>query len=144
MKRSLVLLLVFVIFSSCKEKTEKTSNETTEEVTQMEEIVKVHDELMPKMSEISLLITQLEERMDSTQADSIRQVVIMDLKSANQAMMTWMMDFGKDYDSEEVMEGKELTPEKEALLDTYTSSVLELKDKMEGAMKRAQALLNQK
>ena len=144
MKRSLVLLLVFVIFASCKEKTEKTSNETTEEVTQMEEIVKVHDELMPKMSEISLLITQLEERMDSTQADSIRQVVVMDLKSANEAMMTWMMDFSKDYDSEEVMEGKELTPEKEALLDTYTSSVMELKDKMEGAMERAQALLNQK
>ncbi len=127
-----------------KEKTEKTSNETTEEVTQMEEIVAVHDELMPKMSEISLLITQLEERMDSTQADSIRQVVVMDLKSANEAMMTWMMDFSKDYDSEEVMEGKELTPEKEALLDTYTSSVMELKDKMEGAMERAQALLNQK
>jgi hypothetical protein len=110
----------------------------------MEEIVAVHDELMPKMSEISLLITQLEERMDSTQADSIRQVVVMDLKSANEAMMTWMMDFSNDYDSEEVMEGKELTPEKEALLDTYTSSVMELKDKMEGAMERAQALLNQK
>lgn len=144
MKRSLILLLVFVVIASCKEKTEKTSNETTEEVTQMEEIVAVHDELMPKMSEISLLITQLEERMDSTQADSIRQVVVMDLKSANEAMMTWMMDFSKDYDSEEVMEGKELTPEKEALLDTYTSSVMELKDKMEGAMERAQALLNQK
>jgi hypothetical protein len=110
----------------------------------MEEIVAVHDELMPKMSEISLLITQLEERMDSTQADSIRQVVVMDLKSANEAMMTWMMDFSNDYDSEEVMEGKELTPEKEALLDTYTSSVMELKDKMEGAMERAKALLNQK
>lgn len=144
MKRSLLLLLALVVFTACKEKTEKTESDATNEPTQMEEIVAVHDELMPKMSEISLLITQLEERMDSTQADSIRQVVVMDLKSANEAMMTWMMDFSNDYDSEEVMEGKELTPEKEALLDTYTSSVMELKDKMEGAMERAQALLNQK
>ncbi|PQB03583.1 hypothetical protein [Aureitalea marina] len=144
MKFNLPLSLVAVCFLliSCKNDGKKEEAELAQEATKMEMIVEVHDELMPKMSEISLMITQLEGSMDGTEADSLKTKAVEDLKDANQAMMTWMMEFSDDYDSEEVMEGKELTPEKEALLDTYEASVMELKTTMEGAMDRGQALLD--
>lgn len=143
LKFILSLLLVSLVVLACKNDAKKEAETTaTKENTQMEKIVEVHDELMPKMSEISLMITQLEESMDGTANDSLKLAAVADLKGANKDMMDWMMEFSEDYDRAEVMEGKELSPEKEALLDTYEESVMDLKLTMEGAMERGQTLLD--
>lgn len=144
MKTKLVLSLVVLltVLVGCKNDSKKEEATASKENTKMEMIVEVHDELMPKMSEISLLMTQLEQSMDGTEADAQKIASIKELKTANQDMMAWMMEFSEDFDSEEVMEGKELSPEKEALLDTYEESVMDLKVTMEGAMERGQALLD--
>ena len=143
LKISLTLLSLFVLLAACKNEVKKEAEAVeAQETTQMEKIVEVHDELMPKMSEISLMITQLEDSMDGTANDSLKVAAVAELKGANESMMEWMMEFSEDYDSEEVMEGKELTPEKKALLDTYEESVMDLKLTMEGAMEQGQALLD--
>ena len=143
LKISLTLLSLFVLLAACKNEGKKEAEATeAQEITQMEKIVEVHDELMPKMSEISLMITQLEQSMDGTANDSLKGVAVAELKGANEAIMEWMMEFSEDYDSEEVMEGKELTPEKQAMLNTYEESVMDLKLTMEGAMEQGQALLD--
>jgi isochorismate hydrolase len=95
---------------------------------------------MPEMSTISRLISALES---ATQADSTQVVLgesVEELKEANQAMMQWMMDFSEAFTTAEIM-GKELIPqEKQSLLTQYEASATALKQKMLGAIKRADVL----
>ena len=108
----------------------------------MEQVIAVHDELMPKMGTIGELIGKLEASMDSTNVDSMKVTAIQNLKDANQEMMTWMIDFGNAFDSEEVLDGKELNEEKRYVLGEFQNSVNDLKSSMESAIANAEKLLN--
>ena len=106
--------------------------------SKMKAVIAVHDELMPKMVEI----TRLEEQLSSTIPDSNRtkeqREVINDLGQARDAMMSWMQDFGQAFDFEEITQGKPLTDAKKDSLDKYSKTVLELQDQMLNAIARGQ------
>lgn len=140
MKKLLILAAVILSVVACKNK--ETEVAAPAGPTQMEEVVAMHDELMPKMSTIGELITKLEANMDSTQVDSIKVKVISELKHANQSMMTWMKDFGAAFETDEIMNGAELTEAKKATLDNFESSVHALQAEMETAIENAQAALD--
>lgn len=127
----IVLLVLALSIYSCKGPVEKNNS-------QMESVVAVHDELMPKMVEI----TRLQEQLTSALPDSVRtkeQVkTIDDLGLAHDAMMTWMRDFGQAFDFEEITQGKPLTESKQDSLDKYEQSVLELQDQMLSAISNGQ------
>lgn len=121
-------LCLFILVISCKKE---------QESTQMENVVAIHDELMPKMGTIGSLISQLDNAPDSLQ----NQDAIKALKTSHDAMMTWMQDFGKDFDTDEVMHGKALSKEKQKLLDIQEQKVNALKEQMNSSIENAKKIL---
>ena len=140
MKKLLILAALVLSFAACKNK--ETEPEAPAGPTQMEQVVAIHDELMPKMSTIGELIAKLEANIDSANVDSIKIKAIADLKSANQSMMSWMKDFGATFESDEIMKGAALSEEKKAALNEFELSVHALKAEMQTVIENAQSALD--
>ena len=69
-----------------------------------DEVMKVHDEVMPKMNDIYKLKGQLKERIDNTPGlaeDKKKEIesIIVRLDSASEGMMVWMRKFNPLPDS---------------------------------------------
>ena len=109
--------------------------------TRMERVMAVHDSVMPEMTTIGRLVGQLKPLADSTEAGQTYRKAMEDLQDAHTAMMDWMKGFGDRFDHAEIMEGKELSPEKQAWLEEEEVKVREMADKVNGSIKRARALL---
>ena len=56
-------------------------------------------------------------------------------------MMDWMKGFGDRFDHEEIMKGKELSPEKQEWLKEEEAKVKDMAEKVTGSIARAKALL---
>ena len=135
--KSNLYLLVFAALTLCITSCKKE----VKEQTRMERVMAVHDELMPKMSTIGKLSSALEPKIDTTAAGATYKIAKDSLVHAYDFMMEWMKDFGDKFDSEEILEGKALTPEKEALLLEQEEKVQQMKDMMLGSIANAEALL---
>jgi len=135
-KFSLLLLILTIGLTSCKNGEKKA-----EGPTQMQEVMAVHDELMPKMSKISSLMSELETKVDSTEASAKYQNAIKDLKASHKAMMDWMQDFGAKFDVDEILKGKPLNEEKKKLLTQEEQEVKELQNQIESSITNAEKLL---
>lgn len=109
--------------------------------TRMEQVMAVHDSVMPEMSTISRLVGQLKPLADSTETGQKYQKAMEDLQEAHTAMMDWMKGFGDRFDHEEIMKGKELSAEKQEWLKEEEVKVKEMADKVNGSIARAKALL---
>lgn len=109
---------------------------------EMEAVVVVHDELMPKMTTISRLQEQLSESLPDSIRSEQQQAVIDELEAANDAMMDWMQDFGTAFDFEEINKGKPLTAAKQDSLKNYVLSVADLKTQMLKAIENGQEVFN--
>lgn len=114
-KTTLLLLSIIAIsFTGCKNE-QKESKNLVEAQNIYKEAIEIHDEVMPKMSEINSLTKQLEQRKDSMamaaedNAELIQDIDsgINDLKQANDAMQDWMKNVkyvpGADADVENGM-----------------------------------------
>src|SRR5690606_22846800 len=108
---------------------------------QMEEVMAVHDNLMPKMSDISSLMSELETKIDSSQSSTQYQKAINDLEASHKAMMDWMKDFGAKFDVDEILKGKPLTQEKQQLLDLVQNELINLKKAFELIIANAMNLI---
>lgn len=129
------LVLVCLLLINCK-------NEQNQENTQMETVIAIHDELMPKMTQIGVLRQKLLDAVPDSVATDQQKKVMLDLKESNAAMMQWMKDFGADFDFEEIAQGKPLSKEKQDLLATYQVSVNQLKDQMLSSLERGQSVFD--
>lgn len=137
-KYFLLLLVLLVVNLSCKNKQKETN-----ELTRMERVIAVHDEVMPKMGTIGKLISALEPSVDSTSVGTKYKVAKDDLEEAYTYMMDWMKSFGDRFDSDEILEGKTLTEQKEAWLIEEEEKVNIMKDMINNSITNAEALLNQ-
>lgn len=108
----------------------------------MQEVIAVHDEVMPKMGTISKLVAQLKPLADSTETGKKYQTAIRDLQAAHRSMMDWMQGFDERFDSDEIMNGKELSEEKKAWLLEEEKKVNQLKEDINGSIERAEKLLS--
>lgn len=133
----IALLFILVFSFSCKQ--EKKTDE--EKPTQMEQVMIVHDEVMPKMGTISKLVAELKSKVDSTETGMEYQAAMRDLQKANKSMMDWMMGFGNRFDSDEILNGKELTSEKKEWLNEEEEKVNALKEQINMSIEKAQLLL---
>ncbi len=131
---SFLICTVLLLSFSCKQ-------EKKEEQTQMKEVMAIHDEVMPKMSTIGKLVGELKPKVDSTEMGQKYEVAMKDLQDANTAMMDWMKDFGDRFNHEEILNGKELSEEKQQWLDEEEEKVKVVKEKINGSIERAEALL---
>ena len=139
MKKQIIILasLLMTFSFSCKDENKVTANEKS----QMEEVMAIHDEVMPKMGTIGKLIGQIEDKIKETDAPESLMQAREDLRNSNKAMMDWMMSFGDRFDSEEIMKGKTLSEEKQKFLDEEEAKIKELRDQMNTSIKNAEELL---
>lgn len=132
-----VLALSIILLSSCREtrEEEKTS-------PQMDEVMAIHDEVMPKMAAIGRLVGQLKAKTDSVEGNAEYETAMKDLQEAHKAMMDWMQGFGNRFDSEEILDGKELTEEKKQWLDEEEQKVRALREQINSSIKKAEEVLS--
>lgn len=137
MKKTL-LSIFFVLFllSACKEE-----KKVLEGPTQMEQVMAVHDEVMPKMGKLGKLVGELKSKVDTTETGRQYEAAMKDLQAANTNMMDWMMSFGNRFDSDEILDGKELSEEKQGWLNEEETKVNALKEQINSSIKKAETLL---
>lgn len=133
---SYLALACLLVGISCKEE-----KKAPEGPSQMEKVMAIHDEVMPKMGTIGKLVGELRPKIDSTEVGQQYEEAMKDLQDANTAMMDWMREFGDRFNHDEIMNGKELTEEKQQWLDEEEEKVKVVKEKINGSIERAQALL---
>lgn len=98
---SFSLMLSFYLFLSCtnSDNQDTQTKRNAEIENAYKEVMRKHDEVMPKISDIRLLQKQLREEMekDSIVRDSLKKENILELlsklKKADDAMFDWMNDF---------------------------------------------------
>lgn len=128
-----ILLIVFV--SSCKE-------EKKAENTQMKEVMAIHDEVMPKMSELGRLVGDLSDKEnDSTDLSVPYKQARENLQNAHKSMMDWMKNFGNRFDPDEILNGKELSEQKMQWLDEEEEKVKALREEINSSIENAKGLL---
>lgn len=89
------------------------------------EVIDLHDELMPKMSELTNLEEQLEANDSLSQAD---QEILENLKKADSRMMDWMHDFTDTYVKDRTPVAKMTAQELEQGIEGLQSELQEVKD----------------
>ncbi|MEX0314008.1 MAG: hypothetical protein AB3N18_07510 [Allomuricauda sp.] len=137
MKKSISLIILVLFLSySCKEK-----KKAEEGPSQMEQVMAIHDEVMPKMGKLGKLVGELKGKIDTTATGQEYVSAMKDLQDANRAMMDWMRDFGIRFDPEEILDGKELTEEKQIWLDEEEVKVKALKEQINSSIAKAEKLL---
>ena len=137
MKLHHVLLAIFCIsLLSCKQE-----KKAVDGPTQMEQVMAVHDEVMPKMGKLGKLVGELKAKVDTTAAGKEYESAMKDLQDANKSMMDWMMNFGDRFDSDEILNGKALTEQKQVWLNEEEKSVKALREQINSSIAKAEALL---
>lgn len=71
--------------------------EDPEVVLLYNEVMKIHDDVMPKMQDISKLRRELRKRIPVVQDSSVVYSDILYLNKADDAMMDWMAKFSEEY-----------------------------------------------
>lgn len=137
-KNALFLVVLIMCTLSCK-----NEQKGIKEQTRMERVIAGHDEVMPKMGAIGKLISALEPKVDTTAVGKQYKVAKDDLEEAYTYMMDWMKGFGDRFDSDEILEGKALSKEKEAWLIEEEDKVNIMKDMIKTSIANAEALLKQ-
>jgi len=135
--RKIILLVVIpliILVSSCKEEKENT---------QMKEVMAIHNEVMPKMSQLGSLVGELNDKeKDSTDLRIQYEQARKDLQAANKSMMNWMQNFGNRFDPDEILNGKELSEQKMQWLDEEEEKVKALQEEINSSIENAKSLLN--
>jgi len=141
--RKIVLLLGLGLVFACNTEADKLSDEFN---TKMDMAIEVHDEVMPKMSEIGYLINELEKEIDSLNRDKY-EAAMEDLQLGHDRMMSWMKTFGDNFSSEEIQKGLQTKnmdsiKQKLKLIEMNYSAAEEMKTLINSAIENAENLLN--
>ena len=131
MKNTFKLIGAFLILMSvsCKQDNKMT------------EVIAVHDEVMTEMGTLTKLVGELNSKVDSTETGMKYGNAKKDLQNAHKAMMDWMKGFRDNFDSDEILNGKALTADKQKLLDEEMDKIHEVKKLMESSIQNAEDLL---
>ena len=133
-------LAVSALTFSCKQEKEPTGADA--QTSKMEQVMAIHDEVMPEMSTIGKLVAELKPKVDSTEMGIKYGAAMTDLQDAHKAMMDWMRGFGDRFDSDEILNGKELTDQKKIWLDEEEEKVKALREQIYGSIEKAKQLLD--
>ncbi|EAQ99780.1 hypothetical protein [Maribacter sp. HTCC2170] len=134
----LVFALILANFSSCKEQKKDADNVSNE---QMKKVMAIHDEVMPKMSSMGQMVSKLKVKEDSTELGLQYKEARIMLQDANKAMMDWMQGFGGRFDSDEILNGKALTEQKQIWLNEEEEKVKALRKQIYSSIEKAEKLL---
>jgi len=101
----------------------------------------VHDEVMPEMSKMGRLVGELSSKEDSTEIGLEYKKARKDLQEAHKSMMDWMQNFGSRFTSDEILNGAELSDEKQVWLNEEEEKIEEVREQINGSIKKAEELL---
>lgn len=144
-------IAILIISFSCKE---EQSEESKSFDVQMKETIQIHDDVMPKMSEINSMISRLEAKKETLlEAEEDKEAelydtAISDLKEAHNLMMSWMKNFSNTFSRTEINSGL-ATKDQDSIkaklqhLDVQYKSAQEMKAAINEAIENAQALLGE-
>ena len=109
----------------------------------MQKIIDVHDEVMPKMGEISSLIKDLDNKIDTTSVGQSHQKAQNDLKDSYDFMMDWMNDFSSKFPHDEEITNDDIEKfnTKLKLLEEEEIKVNKLKNQINSSIDQAKKLL---
>jgi hypothetical protein len=131
---SLAAFFLVLISFSCKQE----NRDGTEKMTQ---VIAEHDVLMAEMGTLTKLVGELNSKVDSTETGMKYDSAKKDLQNAHKAMMDWMKGFGDSFDSDEILNGKALSADKQKLLDQEMDKINEVKKLMKSSIENAEDLL---
>ncbi|MDH7448328.1 hypothetical protein [Aquimarina sp. 2201CG14-23] len=137
----ILCILGLLVFFSCNQ----LSKEEQEFDTLMQKIIDVHDEVMPKMGQMSTLIKELESKIDTTSQGKNYAKAQKDLKDSYDFMMDWMSDFSTKfpYGEENTADDKEKFNTKMKMLEQEEIEVNKLRDQINSSIDQADKLLDQ-
>jgi hypothetical protein len=133
MRITLCIIFSLVVFSACKEKSNDQpsgSSTNSSSVSLEDQVMAIHDEVMPKMGDIHIAKKGLKSMLDQTQNDSTKSFIlqlITNLENADEGMMVWM-------ESWKVPKNE---PEKTSYLKTELIKVAKVKEDMLSSIKTA-------
>lgn len=141
MKHSFLYTILAILFLSVS--CNQLSKEEQEFDVLMQQVIDVHDEVMPKMGEMSTLIKDLEAKVDTTAQGQTYAKAQQGVKDAYDFMMTWMGDFSTKFPHEK--EYNKIDSEKLAsqmkLLQEEKVTVDRLKEQINSSIENAKQLL---
>jgi len=103
----------------------------------------IHDEVMPKMGKLGRMVGELKAKVDTTEAGMAYEKAMRDLQDSHKAMMDWMQGFGDRFDSDEILNGKGLTEQKQEWLNEEEEKVKALREQINSSIEKAENLLKE-
>src|SRR5699024_4413909 len=148
--KTLFIAVIAFTIASCGNTTKSEENTVatanSEQFYQLlDEVMDVHDEMMPQMGKLSELRQNLEEKAGEDKMNAMQyEEAAKDLEDAHKSMMDWMKDFGEVFPyKEDRLEGmnEDQIKERIELMKEQQTAVIAMKEKMVSSMENARALL---
>ena len=93
-----IAAMTTLVFIACKNKDYESKQLEDQEVSTLyDEVMDIHDNVMPKMQDISKLRRELRKQIVEAKDSSIIMKDILYLNKADDAMMDWMARFSEEY-----------------------------------------------
>lgn len=133
------ILTLLVVLISCNQ----LSKEEQEFDILMQKVIDVHDEVMPKMGEMSSLIKELETKIDTTAQGESYAKAQRDVKNAYDFMMSWMSEFSDTFphQKEDQKVDEEKMSSQMKLLKEEEIKVNKLKNQINTSIENAKQIL---
>lgn len=145
MKTSIQIIIVFLfVLSACSNDASKNDSNSNISVGELrnnhyQEVIAIHDEVMPKMQNIISLQERIIIRIDSlTEVDTtlleLKELSLLnsELASADKSMMDWMHQFNSKINSNDVSDEVAI-----AYLEEQKIKILEVKEVMNNSIYKA-------
>jgi regulator of replication initiation timing len=110
MKQTIVIALVISLLTGmgCSTKPKEEVPEEVSKKSLYDQVMDIHDEVMPSMGELNRLKRELKDKVENSpnlveEKRKEMEETIMTIESASKSMMVWMREFNpEDYEGEEL------------------------------------------
>jgi hypothetical protein len=110
MKQTIAIALVISLLTGmgCSTKPKEEVPEEVSEKSLYDQVMDIHDEVMPSMGELNRLKRELKDKVENSpelveEKRKEMEETIMTIESASKSMMVWMREFNpEDYEGEEL------------------------------------------
>jgi len=133
-KRILFMALAVTAFAACSGEKQETEEDNTEALKN--DVMGIHDEVMPKMGEVTKLKNDILKEAEKLaeegeeEASNRLKTLAAELEEAGNSMMTWMRQYKPNDIDEDKMK---------AYLDEQKVKVEEVRSKINGGIEKAKA-----
>ncbi len=143
MKSPRLYAIGFMVIATAIACNTRTSKEAETYNKLFDEVITVHDEIMPAMGKLNSLSKKLKQEAGSTGSSGI----LDSLQMSHKAMMDWMKDFSEKFPYGEFNPKDKTTEEITAkinILEEEKNEVYELRELISQSIEKAEKLLSEK